>query len=92
MGGKVEVTSELGKGTSFIINLKTHCIVKDLKINEIKQNKFEVMYPSEEGILFIAGDEDREIFSWVKGIKKFKSNNLDLEFDQKTALKKCQSV
>jgi len=31
MGGSVSVTSELGKGTQFFINLKTRCLVRQVE-------------------------------------------------------------
>ena len=37
MGGKVEVKSVVGQGTSFIINLKTHCIVRRVKVDKLKK-------------------------------------------------------
>jgi signal transduction histidine kinase len=37
MGGKVEVKSVLGQGTSFVINLKTHCIIRKVKVDKIKK-------------------------------------------------------
>jgi chemotaxis protein histidine kinase CheA len=32
MGGSVHVKSQIGVGTEFIINIKTHCIVKKVKL------------------------------------------------------------
>ena len=37
MGGSVEVKSELGVGTSFIINLKTKCLVKQTEFGNIDE-------------------------------------------------------
>jgi hypothetical protein len=34
MGGKVEVKSKIGKGSEFMINLKTHCLVKTCNIDQ----------------------------------------------------------
>ena len=34
MGGSVDVKSEIGKGSEFIINIKTKCKVKNLQFND----------------------------------------------------------
>lgn len=34
MGGTVDVESQVGIGTEFIINIKTTCIVKKIIVNE----------------------------------------------------------
>jgi hypothetical protein len=34
MGGSVDVESQEGKGTEFIINIKTSCIVKKITLDE----------------------------------------------------------
>ena len=64
MGGSVTVQSELGKGTTFIINIKTKCITKETILrDQIKE---------QENIEFLREDpETNQIESIIKERKQF---------------------
>ena len=78
MGGKVEVESKLGVGTSFIINMKTRCKVKNT--NFVRQFKEKINCG--DSFNFLEQDPvTKELISIIdnKNIEKIEATNIFLQ-------------
>ena len=82
MGGSVGVKSTIGQGSEFIINMKTSCQVKDVKITRPKepkedysQNVLEYMKQAEQALVFLEKPASKE--ELTSCIDNFVVNNIN---------------